>query len=100
MQPIEAGTARPVPGLTLDDQFIRWSLDGRAVYVFRRWPLPFRFERVDLATGRRELVREVAPADKTGVGRSYRGWLAEDARFYAYDYQTLTSSLFVVEGAR
>ena len=61
------GTTQPAPGLTPDDQVIRWSADGRSVYVYRPTNVPFRIERLDLASGRRVLIREVAPADRTGV---------------------------------
>jgi len=89
-----------VPGLTTDDQVIQWSADGRSVYVYRPANVPFRLERLDLASGRRELVREVAPADRTGVLYSVGAALTDDTRFYAYDFKRMTSQLFVVEGAR
>jgi hypothetical protein len=94
------GTARTVPGLTADDRIIRWSLDGRSVFVFRFASLPFRLERLDLASGRRELVREVAPADRAGVLNAAGASLTDDAKSYAYCSSRMTSQLFVVEGAR
>lgn len=100
IQRIDGGTARAVPGLTTDDQVIQWSADGRSVYAYRPSTVPFRFERVDLASGRRELVREVASADTTGVLYNSGAALTDDARSYAYDYDRMTSQLFVVEGAR
>ena len=89
-----------MPGLTTDDQVIRWSADGRSVYVFRPTNVPFRIERLDLASGRRVLIREVAPADRTGVLYGLGAALTDDTRSYAYDYKRMTSQLFVVEGAR
>jgi hypothetical protein len=89
-----------VPSLTPDDQIIRWSVDGRSLYVFRPANVPFRLERLDLASGHRVLVREVAPADRAGVLNGWGAALADDARFYAYSYARMTSQLFVVEGAR
>ena len=100
IQRAEGETARPVPGLTADDQVIGWSADGRALDLLRTANLPYRFERFDLASGRRELIREVAPADKTGVLYSSAAALTDDAKAYAYDYSRMTSQLFVVEGAR
>jgi eukaryotic-like serine/threonine-protein kinase len=100
IQPAGGGTAQAVPGLTPDDSVIRWSADGRSVYVFRSTALPFRFERLDLASGRRELIREVAPAVRAGVIGSSRASLTDDTKSYSYDYSRFTSQLFVVEGAR
>jgi Tol biopolymer transport system component len=94
------GTAQSVPGLTPDDQVIRWSVDGRSLYVFRPANVPFRLERLDLASGRRALVREVAPADRAGVLNGWGAALTDDTRSYAYSYARMTSQLFVVEGAR
>jgi hypothetical protein len=89
-----------VPGLTMDDQVIRWSADGRSLYFFRPSNVPFRLERLDLASGRRELVREVAPADRSGVFRISGAALTDDTKSYAYSYDRMRSQLFVVEGAR
>jgi Tol biopolymer transport system component len=94
------GTAQAVAGLTTDDQVIRWSADGRALYIFRATSLPFRLERLDLESGRRDLIREVAPADRSGVLSSAGAAMADDTKSYAYCYSRMTSRLFVVEGAR
>jgi tRNA A-37 threonylcarbamoyl transferase component Bud32/Tol biopolymer transport system component len=100
IQHVEGGSARAVPGLTTDDQVIGWSADGRALYLLGAGNLPYRFERLDLASARRELIREVAPADRTGVLYSVGATLTDDTRSYAYSYQRMTSQLFAVEGAR
>jgi hypothetical protein len=100
IQPLGGETARPVPGLTADDQLIGWSPDGRSLHLIRPGSIPFRFERLDLDSGLRLLVREVAPADRTGVLSSIGAALADDATSYAYDYYRMTSQLFVLEGAR
>jgi len=94
------GSAQAVPGLTPDDQVLRWSADGRSLYAYRSANVPFRLERLDLASGRRVLVREVAPSDRAGVIGSSGASLADDTRSYAYSYDRMTSQLFVVEGAR
>lgn len=100
LQGVQGGTARQVPGLTAHDDVIRWSANGRSLFVFDVATMPFRFEQLDLASGRRVLVREVAPADRAGVISGGRGTMTVDARAYAYGYSRMTSQLFVVEGAR
>jgi len=100
LQGVAGGTPRTVPGLTPDDLVIRWSADGHSVHVLRPASMPFRIERLDVASGRRVLVREVAPADRTGVLSSPGAALTDDTRSYAYSYERTTSQLFVVEGAR
>ena len=59
----------------------------RSVYVLDRdATLPFRLEQLDLASGRRVLIREVAPADRTGVIRCFGAALTDDTKSYAYGY--------------
>jgi hypothetical protein len=70
------------------------------VYVYRSANVPFRLERLDLVSGRRMLVREVAPADRTGVLYGTGVALTDDTKSYAYSYKRMRSQLFVVEGAR
>ena len=55
---------------------------------------------MSLAPGTRVLVREVAPADRTGVLYGSAATLTNDTKSYAYSYQRMTSQLFAVEGAR
>jgi Tol biopolymer transport system component len=100
IQPVGGGTTNAVPGMALNDYFIRWSADGRSLYVFHAASVPFRFDRLDLASGRRELIREVAPADRTGLLEGGGAALTDDLKSYAYDYGRMTSQLFVVEGGR
>jgi eukaryotic-like serine/threonine-protein kinase len=92
--------AEPVSGLTNDEWVVRWSADGRSLYLYDWHSLPFRLERLDLASGRRVLIREVAPADRAGVLQAGSAALADDARSYAYGYVRMPSQLFIVEGAR
>ena len=56
--------------------------------------------RLNVASNRRELIREVAPTDRTGVLYGVGAALTDDTRSYAYDFKRMTSQLFVVEGAR
>jgi len=100
VQRARSRVAQAVPGLTTDDRVIRWSADGRSVCVFCPADVPFRLEGLDLASDRRDLIREVAPADRTGVIWGKGVALTDDTKSYAYSYQRMISQLFVVEGAR
>ncbi|MGD1149358.1 MAG: protein kinase [Thermoanaerobaculaceae bacterium] len=92
--------ARSVPGVTADDEVIRWGADGRALDVFRAANMPFRIERLDITSGRRALVREVAPADRRGVLRAMGATVTDDEKAYAYRCVRMVSQLFAVDGAR
>lgn len=89
------GEPRPVPVLTPDDILVRWSADGRSALVYRRGEIPYRVERVDLASGNRTLFREFAPADRTGLLSLREILVTDDLRSYAYTAYYQVSSLFV-----
>jgi len=89
---------RPVPGLTPDDILALWTQDRLSALVYRRTEIPFRLERVDLATGRRTLFQEFAPADRTGLLSLREIFVTDDLRSYAYTAYYQVSSLFVSDG--
>jgi len=99
LYPMHEGQApRPVPGLDEQDQVIRWAADGRSLFVYRPRELPVRVFRLDLATGRREPLREIMPTDPTGIVGPIRLYLTPDGKGHVYDLRRALSSLYVVEG--
>lgn len=96
--PILGGEPRPVPGLTEADLLVQWSADGRSVLAYRRGEIPYRIERVDLATGHRKLFKEIAPADRAGLLSMREIFITDDLRSYAYTAYYQMSSLFMSEG--
>jgi len=98
--PSAGGDPRPVSSLAPDDVVARWTADGRG-FLTNRWSeVPARLERVDFATGRRELVHRLAPPDLAGVVRIQNVTLAGDQKVYAYSAIQRRSDLFQVDGAR
>jgi eukaryotic-like serine/threonine-protein kinase len=93
-------SARAIPGLTPNDQIVRWSPDGRALWVRRGGEIPARVERLDLVTGRREPLIEVGPRDQPGNIALFSIALADDPKVYAYGALQYVSHLFVVDGVR
>ena len=77
---------------------MQWEPDGRSILVRERGEGPDRIFRVDLATGRRTLFREIVPPDSAARPK----WviLSPDGRSYAYAYNQESSDLFLVEGLR
>lgn len=96
---IEGTPPRAVEGLQSGDRQVGWSRDSRAVYVQHGLDVPARVERVDLDTGARVLVRELAPEGVDAVAALYVTDWVDDGRWYAYNYTSLPSTLFVVSGA-
>ncbi len=96
---IAGGESRHISGI-VDGEFpLRFSEDGRSLYVWKR-ELPARVYRVDLATGNRELWKELMPVDPGGVERISNVVVTPDAKSYAYTFSRLLSDLFVVEGLK
>jgi DNA-binding beta-propeller fold protein YncE len=92
---------RPIPGIEPGESISRWSADDRSLYVHRVGPIPARIYRVDIATGRRELWKELAPEDVGGLVRIGKVIVSPDSRSYAYSYErVLYSSLYIADGVK
>ncbi len=100
LYPIAGGEPRPVSGLAETDIIAQWSADSQSVLAYRRAEIPSRLERVDLATGRRTLFKEFAPADRTGLLSMREIFVTDDLRSYAYTAYYQVSSLFVSENGK
>jgi Tol biopolymer transport system component len=96
------GGGEPVspPGLTNDDNVIAWSADSRSVFVTRRGERPLKVTRVDLETGKRELVRELMPSDAAGVTGVGPVLMLPDGKSWVFGYTRILSDLHVVEGLK
>jgi hypothetical protein len=94
---LEGKPARSVPSTTgmLPTQ---WSADGRFLLTTVPDELPTRVLRVELATGRQELVRSVMPSDSAGVYSIWNFHVTSDGKTYAYSYRQTLSGLYVAEG--
>ncbi len=90
----------PVDGLDIRDEVGGWSADGRSLVVYRSAEIPTRVDRLDLATGRRTVLRELAPADRAGVVSIEGISFSADEKFYAYGVMRKAGNLFAVEGVR
>jgi len=97
--PLEGGQPRPLPGLEAGEAIAGWSADSRFVYAYQH-SMPVRLFRVNIATGARELSREIAPGSIAGAGASAHVLITPDGRYYAYSYSSMLSDLFVVDGVK
>ena len=77
-----------------------WDAGGRALFVFRRGALPAQIFRVDIMTGRRELVKEILPADPGGIYAIDPILPAPGGKSLVYGYQRTLSDLYLAEGLR
>jgi hypothetical protein len=91
--------AQSLSGLHGDDEVIRWSPDGKSLWVWKPDTLPVSVDRVDIATGRRSHLTTFVPQMGKGVMRIVDVSLADDPRVYSYETIVQPSQLFVIEGA-
>jgi len=97
--PIGAGAPTPVAGALPEEVPLRWSSDGRSLYVFRP-SLPGRIDLLDLATGSRRLWKEVVPPDPAGVSQVEPFIVAPDGSAFVYSYRRLLDELELMTGVR
>ena len=97
---VQDGAVTPASGIEPGETPIAWSSDSRSVYVFRRGDIPARIVRVDTATGRRTLWKELKPQDETGVVTLSSVVMTPDERAYAFSYMRVLSELYVVDGVK
>ncbi len=96
--PVAGGSGREIPGLSSDDQIVRWGTDGRALVVGSATSRTL--DRVDLATGRREPLVTLGTEPPGPRSRPAFFALADDPRVYAYIAATYLSQVFTVDGVR
>ncbi|HTO75401.1 MAG TPA: protein kinase [Thermoanaerobaculia bacterium] len=96
LYPTEPGEPRPLPGLDPEDIVLRWSADGRSLFVFRQSAPPGRIELLDLATGKRTPWKEFRPPDPAGILQVGPAVVSPDEKSYVYSYKRLLDELYVV----
>ncbi|MFY9552049.1 MAG: protein kinase [Thermoanaerobaculia bacterium] len=100
LYPTEPGEPRPVPGLDPEDVPMRWTRDGRSLYVWRPSEPPGRVDLVDVVTGTRTLWKEFRPPDPAGVLQVGPVVVAPDGASYVYSYRRTLDELYLATGIR
>jgi hypothetical protein len=97
---VEDGRAQPLPGAYVEDVPVQWSLDGESLFVRRGNTFPVRIERLEVATGKRTLWRELRPPEGAGVFGISSVVIAPDGKSYAYTFASSVGALYLAEGLR
>jgi eukaryotic-like serine/threonine-protein kinase len=101
LAPLQGGPSRPIRGLEPTDRPLRWTSDGRALFVRRTVrELPARVYRVDIETGRRELWKEFTPADPAGIWNITPAAISADGQIILFNYFRTLSDLYLAEGMK
>jgi serine/threonine protein kinase len=96
--PVGAGAPQRLEGE--HGYLIHWSGDGRELFLAGPEELPVRIYRRDLATGRVEPWRQIAPADPSGVFTIAGIFLASNSQAYVYHYYRSSNELYLAQGLR
>jgi eukaryotic-like serine/threonine-protein kinase len=86
-------------GIKPDEVVLGFTQDGKNLIVHTR-SVPAQIFRVDPASGKHELWKEIAPADPAGVRSIVDINLSADGKSYAYSVHRILSDLFVVDGLK
>lgn len=100
LHPIEGGQVREVGEAANGETVLRWAAKGDSFFTMtRHGNAGFKVFRVDAASGRKQLWKEIKPADPMGVtalGLS----ITPDGESYIYSYQRDSSNLYLITGLR
>jgi len=98
----ETQKLEPIRGVEPQDapDTFRWTKDGQALMVASQTLGEVRMYRLEVATGKRTLLRAVDLADKAGAGAQLMFLYAEESKTYAFAVPRLLGSLYVVEGLK
>ena len=98
--PTDGGAPSPIAGMEPGEFVVQWSPDGRFLYIHRGGGFPAKVWKLEIATRRRELVREIVPSDLAGVSSIERIRLTPDGRTLVYGYSHNLSDLYVVSNLK
>ncbi|HEX7251407.1 MAG TPA: protein kinase, partial [Thermoanaerobaculia bacterium] len=98
--PLDGGAPRVAPGSLSGEVPVAFRSDGKVLFAYQRSAVPAAVYGLDLETGKRELWKEIAPADRNGVYRVDRVAMANDGQAYAYSYGRRIGRVVVVDGLK
>jgi len=100
LYPIAGGEPQKFSVAPNPNERIMGFADGGKSVLLRTVTVPAEITRVDIATGRRELWKEIAPPDPAGVQSIPGIRFSADGKSYAYSIGRLLSDLYVVDGLK
>ena len=103
LSPLDGSEPSSIPGLEPGEMPIQWNSDGRALYVRGSGDVDTKIYRVDLSSGRRELLKEIVPDPVGLIGIEVRPGgvqITPDGKSYVYTYWSALRDLFLAEGLK
>jgi DNA-binding beta-propeller fold protein YncE len=98
--PIDGGAPKPIATTEPGETVVGWSADGKHLFLNKlEEPSSLRISRLDVATGRKELWRELKTPDPVGVAIT-NVVMTPDGQSVAYSFQRDITTLFLIGGLR
>jgi eukaryotic-like serine/threonine-protein kinase len=102
--PVEGGEPRAIEGYIEGDRLLQWSADGRSLFLRGAEDLVLKIYKLDLASGRRELWKELTPPDPAaliniGVDPG-QVRLTPDGKSYVYTCWFVPSELYLAQALK
>jgi serine/threonine protein kinase len=101
--PLDGTPPTPILGLGLGEVPIQWSADSRSLFLREGGDSEATIYRMDLASGRRVLVKRILPDPVGLIGLEVRPGgiqITPDGQSYVYTYWIGLQDLFLVEGLK
>jgi len=101
LYPIDGGQPRALSGIRPEEETIRWSADGKDLFVANHDGIPAKVYQIEVVTGRRQLLYNLAPSDAAGLwGNIDPILLTPDGKSYVYSDYRILSDLYVASGLK
>jgi Tol biopolymer transport system component len=98
--PLAGGELKPIADLEPRETAIRWSADGRFLFLSRvTEPSVLMISRLDVNTHGKEPWKELKTPDPVGV-QIREAVITPDGDAYAYSYQRDIATLYLADGLR
>jgi eukaryotic-like serine/threonine-protein kinase len=99
LYPMGGGQPRAPLGIESGEAVIRWSGDGKYLFVVSDG-IPARVYRIEVITGRRQLAYTLVPSDAAGLWNIWPVLLTPDGKSYVYSDHRILSDLYLASGLR
>ena len=101
LYPTGGGQPRALSGIDPGEEAIGWSTDGKDLFVANDGVIPATVHRIEVSTGRRQLLYNLAPSDAAGLWRNIGPiLLTPDGKSYVYSDYKILSDLYVASGLK
>jgi WD40 repeat protein len=94
-------SGKEILGLEPADATVRWSADGQSILTYQGADRKtLLITRVDVTTGKRQVVKEWTPAERAGVTGYDSAGISADGKTIVYSYNRVVGDLYLVDGLK